>query len=128
MTKKQTTADMANALHDRGLTQLEKGNPAGAVRMFRAAARMGDHNAMHSLGYFYDADAGGRKDRKLAMQWYMRAYRRGRAIPAINIAMTYRDEEDYDYALMWLKRAVALGDISANFEIAVIYMDFVRHC
>lgn len=68
---------------------------------------------------------GGRKDRKLAKKWYMRAFRRGYASSANNIGTMYRDERDYDRAFAWFKRSVALGNVSANFEIARIYMDYL---
>ncbi|MFP5234869.1 MAG: tetratricopeptide repeat protein [Acidobacteriota bacterium] len=125
MTKKQAKAEKADALLNKGHQQLEKGNFAAAVRLWRAAAALGEYVAMHQLGYFYDVGVGACQDRGQAMQWYLRAFRRGCVQSAVNIGTIYRDEEDYERAFQWFNRAVALGEVSANFEIARVYMDFL---
>lgn len=123
--RKQTKAEKADALLNKGHEQLEKGKFAAAVRHWRASAALGEYLAMHQLGYFYDVGVGACQDRERAMQWYLRAFRRGCVQSAVNIGTIYRDEEDYDRAFEWFKRAVALGEVGANFEIARVYMDYL---
>lgn len=123
MKTKQTKAEKADALLRRAWVQLEGARYPTALRLFRAAAELGDSIAMQSLGYFYDVGQGGRKDRDLAMQWYRRAWRRGDASSASNIGTIYRDEKDYKRAFAWFDKSIAAGDVSANFEVARVYMD-----
>ena len=51
-----------------------------------------------------------------------RAYRQGDASAANNIGTIWRDRRRPKQALLWFRRAVKLGNVSSNLEIAKIYL------
>jgi tetratricopeptide (TPR) repeat protein len=87
-----------------------------------SAAKQGHPSALLNLGYFYDCGIGITANRNSAILWYKRALRKGYASAASNIGTIYRDEKKTQLALRWFEKAVALGEIEANLEIAKIYM------
>ncbi len=86
------------------------------------AAKLGDTAVMSNLGYFYDEGIGVKRNRPAAMYWYRKAYRKGNYAGANNIGVIYRMENKPRPALRWFEKAVALGDIDANLEIAQVYV------
>ena len=113
------TRDVAFARADK---QWDRGELRSAFRLFLSAAKAGDSSAQHNLGYFYDVGVGVKPNRKAAMHWYMRAFRRGSRTAANNIGTIFRDEKNTKQALSWFQRAVKLGDAGANLEMAKIYL------
>ena len=88
----------------------------------QTAAKLGAYAAKHNLGYFYDVGIGAKRDRDHAMYWYRRAFREN-GMSAANIGTIYRDEMKTSLALRWFHKAVALGDIDANLEIAKLLLN-----
>lgn len=121
-TKKQRLAK-AHEVYLRGDKEQEKGNYKSGFRLLLRAAKLGDEGAQISLGYTYDVGLGVRRNRKAAMYWHMKAYRKGHGIAAANIGTIYRDEGNYAKAIQWFQRAARLGDIDANLDVAKIYLD-----
>ncbi|MBX3695203.1 MAG: sel1 repeat family protein [Steroidobacteraceae bacterium] len=107
---------------DEALSALERGDDAAALRALRAWAARGDISACHMLGYLYDVGRGTRRNRRLAMHWYRRAYRRGSSISATNIATMYRDAARPRLEFKWHERAARLGDADAHVEVACRYI------
>src|SRR5277367_3989594 len=64
-------------LFERASEQQEAGNLLSAFRLFLAAAKAGDVGAQLVLGNFYSDGTGIRRNRKQALYWYKRAYRKG---------------------------------------------------
>jgi uncharacterized protein len=88
-----------------------------------SAAKLGDPSAMLDVGYLYDLGIGVRADRDLAMYWYKRAFRRGYGSGANNIGTIYRTEMKPQRAIQWFRKAVSLGEIDSNLDIAKLYLD-----
>jgi TPR repeat protein len=100
----------------------DRGHLKSAFRFFLRAAQRGDVGAQVNLGFFYDTGCGVARNRNAAMQWYKKAYRRGSAEAAANIATIFAEEGLTKRALSWFDRAVKLGNGDANLEIAKIHL------
>jgi len=101
----------------------DRGELKAAFRLFLAGAKAGDVSCQLNLGNYYDDAKGIRRNRKAALYWYRRAYRRGNAAAASNLGMMWRNEGKPGRALVWFKRAVKMGDDEANLEIAKHYLE-----
>jgi TPR repeat protein len=101
----------------------DRGELKAAFRLFLAGAKAGDVSCQLNLGNYYDDAKGIRRNRKAALYWYRRAYRRGDAAAASNIGIMWRNEGKPGRALAWFKRAVKMGDDEANLEIAKYYLE-----
>lgn len=101
----------------------DRGELKAAFRLFLAGAKAGDISCQLNLGNYYDDAKGIRRNRKAALYWYRRAYRRGDALAANNIGIMLRNEGKPERALSWFKRAVKKGEDEANLEIAKYYME-----
>lgn len=112
----------ADSLLRRAYEQSELGKQRSAFRLYLAAAKLGDSYGQQALGYCYDVGVGVKPNRSAAMRWYLLAFRKGNTSAANNIGTIYRDEGDLKRALKWFERAIALGEIDANLEIAKIYL------
>jgi TPR repeat protein len=100
----------------------EAGSLRSAFRLFLRAAKAGDIGCQVNLGTFYSDGIGVRPNRAKGMHWYKRAFRRGNSAAAQCIAITYRTENDLNRALAWFERAINLGYIGANLDVAKIYL------
>jgi hypothetical protein len=109
-------------LYQRANERWKKGRLRIAFRLFLAAARAGSISALGIVGYFYDDGIGVKSNRNAALYWYKRAYRRGSALAANNIAVIWRDRHRPDRAMVWFKRAVMLGSTDSNLDIGEILL------
>jgi TPR repeat protein len=114
-------SDVNKSFH-RADKEWDQGNLQSAFRLFLAAAKAGDRAAQTNIGYFYDNGIGTRRNKATALYWYRRAYRRGDASAANNIATIWRDENKAQRALAWFRRAVRLGNVSSNLHVAKHYL------
>lgn len=89
----------------------------------REAAKLGAYASRQTLGYMYDLGIGVKSNRDTAMCWYRHALQAGDFGSAASIGTIYRDEMKISLALRWFHKAVALGDIDANLEIAKILLN-----
>jgi TPR repeat protein len=111
----------SDAWHRKSHQLWEQGHHRLAFRRFLAAAKRGDASAQLNLGYFYDYGIGVPRRQSVALYWYKRAYGQGKSGAANNAGTIYRDRGEFQTALMWFERALALGDTSANWQIARMY-------
>jgi predicted RNase H-like HicB family nuclease len=111
-----------NAAFSQADKNWEEGKLQSAFRQFLALAKAGDRAAQTNVGYFYDVGIGTRSNRVLALYWYRKAYRRGDAAAANNIATIWRDKHKPQRSLAWFRRAVRLGDAGSNLGIAKHYL------
>lgn len=88
----------------------ERGEFAQAVRNYRRAARGGIVEAQINLGNLLDEGRGCRRNAAEAVYWYKRAYKRGNAEAAFNLAVHYKSRGMTRWQRFWLDRAAALGD------------------
>jgi TPR repeat protein len=100
----------------------DRGELRSAFRLYLEGAKAGDTGCQINVGNFYDAGTGVRRNRSAALYWYKRAYRRGDACAASNIAVMWRNEKQRKRALEWFRKAVRLGDDDANLQIAKHYL------
>lgn len=100
----------------------DKGDLKRAFRLFQTQAKAGQDHAQLNLGYFYDQGLGTRVNKVKAMQWYLRAYRKGEAAAASNIATLYRDKGKPRQALAWYLRAAQLKDGDAMLDAAKYFI------
>ncbi len=110
--------DLARMAHER----LDTGKTASALRLFLRAALMGDDSSMHMAGYIYGGGMGVKRDEKKEIYWYKRAYKRGNPLSAANLGVLALNKRHMLRAIRWFSKAVVLGDISANLQIAVVYL------
>jgi len=120
---KKSLKQYAEELFIRAAKQEESGELRSAFRLYLAAAKAGETGCQLNVGNFYDAGTGVRRNRLSAIYWYKRAYRRGNACAASNIAVMWRNENKAKRALDWFQKAVRLGDDEANLEIAKYYLN-----
>ena len=102
--------------------KLQQGNNGAAFQMFLLGAKAGDPSSQLNVGYFYDRGIGVRQNKKTAILWYTRAYRRGDAAAANNIGTIWRARGELRRALSWFRRALKMGDDGANLSIAKLYV------
>jgi uncharacterized protein len=112
----------ADELFQQADSRRNQGDDVSAFKLFLAAARAGSKAALLNVGYAFDIGAGVRKNKAEALRWYMRAYRRGDASAASNIATIWRDRNEPRRALSWFRRAVKLGDESSHLAIGMYYL------
>ncbi|WP_345476078.1 hypothetical protein [Lysobacter panacisoli] len=96
----------------------DKGLGKQALKLFQKGAGAGLVGCMLNLGYFYDVGIGTSSDKTTAMHWYKRAYRRGDAAAASNIAVLYQEQGRNRLAFGWYARSAALGDGDSSLELA----------
>lgn len=109
-----------NLLFIRADRKYEEGKFRSAFLLFLAAAEGGEVGAQVNLGNLYAHGTGVTRNRTLALYWYRRAWRRGADTAASNIGNLYRNESQFVRALDWFERAVKMGDVDANLDIAKI--------
>lgn len=100
---------------------LVRANPKAAARAFLEAASAGTRSAFHSLGYCFDVGVGVRRNSRLAMRWYLRAWRNRGETAAANIAMMYRDRGLLARAFTWWKKAMEAGVHEEAVEVGYSY-------
>ena len=117
----------ADELFRRADQKLDEGDEKAAFKLFLLGAKAGDRSCQLNIGYLYDRGIGVRQNTKSAIRWYMRAYRRGDASAANNIATIWRDMNQPNRALSWFKRARELGDDGSNLSIAKLHLQLKQH-
>lgn len=104
----------------------EDGRFEFARRSFEQGAALGDAECLNRLAYMHDAGLGTPIDKATAMRLYRRAWRRARSVVAANnIAILYREREQYRAMAAWFRRAAETGDGSAELDLAKCYIDGV---
>lgn len=132
MSKQETDKPLSeeirnNLLYERADELWSQGKLRDAFRHFLSAARAGVVPAFDVVAGFYDRGDGTKTNQKAALHWYNQAYRKDRNwLAANNIGCIWRDRNQLQRALLWLHRAVKLGDADANLNIAKIYLDRKR--
>ena len=96
----------------------DMGRAKQALKLFQQGAEAGLVDCMLDLGYFFDVGIGTRADKAKAMCWYKRAYRRGDAAAASNIAVLYQEQGRKRLAFAWYTRSAGLGDGDSSLELA----------
>jgi TPR repeat protein len=119
---KPSQKSKAEELFIRAEQQEAKGKLRSAFSLYLAGAKAGESGCQLNVGNYYDDGTGVRRNRKAALYWYKRAYRRGMASAAHNIGIVWRNDNNPKRALKWFQKAVRLGDDEANLEIAKYHL------
>jgi len=112
-----------DALFQIGDTAQEAGNYELAHQSFERAAVLGNPECLSRLAYMFDVGIGVGIDKAHAMRLYQRAWRRGSAVAANNIAILYREQGKLRHMFRWFQRAVESGDTDAHVELAKCYLN-----
>lgn len=101
----------------------ERRQYAKAYKLLLKGAKADDASCQTRLaGYLSNGRRGVPADREKAIYWYKEAYRRGHAIAAFNLAITYRSDDDVDEAYRWFELGVEAGDREAHLRLARIWL------
>jgi len=92
-----------------------------AAGWFRKAADSGHASAQNTLGVMLSQGDGVSKDPKLAIKWLKRAYKGGESCAANNIAITYRESNNFRRAIHWFKKSADSGDDEALLQLGIHY-------
>jgi len=114
----QSAADIELQAH----SAWDHGHRVRARQLFQRGADAGAVGCMVVLGYFYDVGIGAHSDKNTAMHWYKRAYRKGDAAAASNIAVLYEEQGKSRLVFGWYARSAALGDGDSSLELAKLYL------
>lgn len=106
----------------RGDAAEQAGDFALARTCFEQAAQLGEVIGLARLAYMFDAGLGGTPDKTEAMRHYRRAWRRGSAAAANNIAILYRERGDHRAMFRWFQRCAQAGAADAHLELAKCYV------
>jgi len=95
-----------------------------ALRLFEAAARKGNREAQHTLGFMYRDGKGTKRDDAKALAWYRKAAAQGHAPSEYNLGLMYAQGEgvkpDPATAEKWFVRAADHGSAEAQFKLGEI--------
>jgi len=105
----------------------DTGHYREAFKLLLEAAKLGDTGAQINLGNFYAGGKGTKKNLAEAERWYRKAYKAGSSAGANNLACDRRDSGNIRSAILWFKKAVAMGDGGACIELAKIYRARPNH-
>ena len=111
----QALADDMAELHD-GQVAFNSGDYALSLALWSNLATQGHTDAQVFVGLSYDNGWGTAKNAKLAEIWYQKAAQNNSAVGQYLLGLRYIQGSDINRAkgLMWLQRAAANGDSSAQ--------------
>ncbi|MDP9126784.1 MAG: sel1 repeat family protein [Pseudomonadota bacterium] len=130
-----SAADTSSAINPQctpcqGYADLNAGNYAGAMTIFRQLATEGNASAMTTLGYMFQHGQGAATDYAEAMSWYRKAASLGDTRGMDQIGYLYEEglgvSKNVLEALAWYKKAADLGDSRAKRRIQQLAGAFPR--
>jgi len=103
-----------SADYQKGLTAVQSGNYATALREFRVLAEQGHAGAQYNLGLMYDNGRGVTQDYKESVKWYSKSIEQGHAEAQYNMGVMYGNgngvNQNNVYAHMWFDIVASNGD------------------
>jgi TPR repeat protein len=96
----------------------EAGDLPSAFACVLQAAKQGHTGSQVNVGNKYASGEGVSKNLRQAEYWYKQAYRNGRSIGALNLAIDRKNEGRPRSAFFWLRKAAEMGDGNAMLELA----------
>jgi TPR repeat protein len=97
-----------------------KQNYKKAFSIYLRATKKGDTYCELNLGFCYDNGIGVRKNKKKAAYYYKRCADRGDFCGANNLAILYKEKENFNMAEKYFGLAINLGDKDAALEMTKI--------
>ncbi len=92
---------------------------AKATRWLRRAAEHGSISAQNNLGVILGTGNGVRKNVEETLWWLKKAFHAGDSSVALNIAITYRENDKLKAAVRWFRKGVDAGDGEAMIQIGI---------
>ena len=111
-----------------GLSHLEAGRDADAVRLIRLAANQGQPAAQYRLGKLYEAGIGVQQNPKTAMELLALAAKGGNSVAMHDLGHYYAigaqgREANINQAATWFHKAAERGIVDSQFNLGVLYME-----
>jgi len=100
----------ARQLLELGCETYEAGNAKKAALIFEESAALGSVEAKINLGNLYSEGKGVDRDVPLAKKLYRAAYNAGNAYGATALGAQYRSEGKHKLAVLWFRKAAAMGE------------------
>ncbi|MFL6845807.1 MAG: SPOR domain-containing protein [Allosphingosinicella sp.] len=100
-----------------GIDRWVKGDPGGAVALWRPLAEAGDADAQFNMGQAYKLGKGVAADPAQAQSWYMKAARQGHQQAQVNIGLLLYNGGHRQEALPWIRKAVEIGNPYARYVL-----------
>lgn len=98
-----------------GYDRWMRGDPGGAVALWRPLAEAGNADAQFNLGQAYKLGRGVAADAATAQGWYQKAARQGHEQAQVNVGLLLYNGGRRQEALPWIRKAVELGDARAQY-------------
>lgn len=105
-----------------GIAALNRGDYEEAYRQFLPLAEAGDDKAMITIALLYHQGQGFKQDYNQAMDWYIKAFRKGNGDAYSNIGVMYRDglgvakNRKMAYCLFLITHVCGLGSESTQYR------------
>jgi len=111
-----------------GLSHLEAGRNAEAVRLIRLAANQGQPAAQYRLGKLYEAGIGVKANPDTAMELLARAAKNGNSVAMHDLGHYYAigapgREADITQAAIWFHKAADHGMLDSQYNLGVLYSE-----
>ncbi|WP_455200650.1 tetratricopeptide repeat protein [Kaarinaea lacus] len=119
---------LAGASIELGLSAYNQRDYELALKELKPFADKGDEKAMYVLAEMYFGGLGTTVNKPLADELYLAAANKGHIRAQYKIGLRYlygagQFEKDYKKAANWLTRAAGAGDESAQFDLAIMYLN-----
>jgi TPR repeat protein len=105
----------------------DRGDYAGAARVWQSLAEFGDARAQSNLGVMYAKGRGVRQDSSTAAHWYRKAAAQGNSNAQCNLALMYAEgrgvPQDPGAAAAWYQKAAAQGHGRAQYNLGIMYLE-----
>ncbi|HYI40854.1 MAG TPA: SPOR domain-containing protein [Allosphingosinicella sp.] len=98
-----------------GYDRWMRGDPGGAVALWRPLAEAGNADAQFNLGQAYKLGRGVAANAATAQSWYQKAARQGHEQAQVNVGLLLYNGGRRQEALPWIRKAVELGDPRAQY-------------
>jgi hypothetical protein len=106
-------------------------NYSAAAYWYQEAAKVNLPEAQYELGTLYRDGLGVQKDEVTGNQFFLKAAQGGDASAMAALGLFYLKAAErnfqWDQAQLWLKKAVAAGDVYANTDLGVLYYETTRN-
>lgn len=100
----------------------EKGNHKASFEVFSQGAEAGDSSCMVWLGILYGDGVKEDKQNSNEIYWYKKAWEKRDPSAPSNLAIVYKNKNEFAEAEKWFMVAIENGDGDANLELAKMYI------
>ena len=104
--------------------QYEESDPERRFRLLRSLISQGhnDPGLFQNLAFAYAEGLGTKRNRFQALRWNRKAWRRGSESAACNAGIDAKLDGRQTLAVIWFRRAIAMGSSDALLHLAKLYL------